>query len=120
MKRILVYIAAIVLVAGCANTTEITRVQVTPLGQVPKDSEAKFLYALPQTILKVELTVREERSIPGPYWEYAEKYLGLKEVVKKNSSRWTIWDVALDAHSEMDPSHFIPSMYLKGVLTEAH
>jgi hypothetical protein len=114
MKRILVYIAAIVLVAGCANTTEITRVQVTPLGQVPKDSEAKFLYALPQTILKVELTVREERSMPGPYWEYAEKYLGLKEVVKKKSSRWTIWDVALDAHSEMDPSHFYSLHVLDG------
>jgi len=114
MKKILAYIVALVLVAGCANTSEITRVQVTQLGQEPRDIEARFLYALPQTVLKVELTVREERSVPGPYWEYAERYLGLKEVVKKNSSRWSIWDVAMDVHSEMDPGHFYSLNVLEG------
>jgi hypothetical protein len=114
MRKIFVYITALILVAGCANTVEIAKLQVTPLGQDPKDSEAKFLYVLPQTVLKVELTVREERSVPGPYWEYAERYLGLKEVVKKNSSRWSIWDVAVDAHSEMDPRHFYSLHVLEG------
>jgi hypothetical protein len=114
MKKIFISMAALVLVAGCANTGDITRLQVTPLGQEPKDTEAKFLYALPQTVLKVELTVREERSVPGPYWEYAERYLGLKEVVKRNSSRWSIWDVAVDVHSEMDPRHFYSLNVLEG------
>jgi hypothetical protein len=114
MKRIAIYIFAILLMAGCAGTNELTRVQVTQLGQEPKDTEAKFLYALPQTVLKVELTVREERSVPGPYWEYAEKYLGLKEVVKKNSSRWSIWDVAIGEHSEMDPKHFYSLNVIEG------
>ena len=114
MKKIFVYIAVLVLVAGCGNTSEITKLQVTPLGQEPKDTEAKFLYALPQTVLKVELTVREERSVAGPYWEYAERYLGLKEVVKKNSSLWSIWDVAVDVHSEMDPRHFYSLNVIEG------
>lgn len=114
MKKILVYIAATVFVAACSSAVELTSLQVTPLGQEPKDSEAKYLYALPQSVLKVELTVREERSVPGPYWEYAERYLGLKEVVKKNSSRWSIWDVAVDVHSEMDPRHFYSLNVLEG------
>ena len=114
MKKILIYITAFVLVAGCGNAVELTRVQVTPLGQEPRDTEAKFLYALPQSVLKVELTVREEISVPGPYWEYAERYLGLKEVVRKNSSRWSIWDVAVDVHSEMDPRHFYSLNVLEG------
>jgi hypothetical protein len=114
MKRLVIYLTALVLVAGCAGTVDITRVQVTPLGQEPKESEAKFLYALPRSVLKVELTVREERSVPGPYWEYAERYLGLKEVVRTNSSRWSIWDVAIEGHSEMDPIHFYSLNVLEG------
>ncbi len=114
MKRRLIYLAALVLVAGCAGSAEMTSYQVSPLGQEPRDVETSFLYALPQTILKIELTVREDRSIPGPYWEYAEMYLGLKDVVQKNSSRWSIWDVAIDAHSEIDPRHLYSLNVLEG------
>ncbi len=106
--------AAILLMMGCANTVELTELQVSQLGLEPKDSESKLIYALPQTVLKVELTVREERSVPGPYWEYAERYLGLKEVVKNNSSRWSIWDVAVDVHSEVDPRHYYSLNVLDG------
>lgn len=114
MKRATLFVATLVWMAGCASTGEITRVQVTPLGQEPKDAEAKFLYALPQSVLKVELTVREERSVPGPYWEYAERYLGLKDVVSKNASRWSIWDVDIAEHSELDPTHFYSLNVLEG------
>ena len=113
MKKIIVYIAAVVLIAGCASTSEM-KVQVTPLGQEPKDVQDQYLYALPQTVLKVEVTLREVRSVPGPYWEYAEKYLGLKEVVKKKSSNWSIWDVAIAQHLELDPEHYYSLNVLEG------
>ena len=103
MKHIPIFLAALFLLGACASNVDMTRVQVSPLGQEPKDAEARFVYALPRSVLKVELTVREEISVPGPYWEYAERYLGLKEVVKKNASRWNIWDVAVEEHSQRDP-----------------
>ncbi|MCD4711200.1 MAG: DUF4831 family protein [Bacteroidales bacterium] len=105
MKKLVIYMAVSAMLAGCA-ITEPLQVRVTPLGQEPVKVKEKYLYALPQTVLKVEVTLREERSVPGPYWEYAEKYLGLKEVVKKKSSRWSIWDVAIGQHQELDPLHF--------------
>jgi len=111
--------AAALFAAGCGNTVEISKLQVSQLGQEPKDTESSLLYALPQTVLKVELTVREERSVPGPYWEYAERYLGLKEVVRKNSSRWSIWDVEVDTHSELDPRHFYSLNILEGSFNES-
>ena len=77
------------LLAGCA-ITEPLNFRVTPLGQEPAKVKEQYVYALQQTVLKVEVTLREVRSVPGPYWEYAEKYLGLKEVVKTKSSRWKI------------------------------
>ena len=110
--------AVAVILAGCA-TTKPLQVQVTPLGQEPKDVKERYLYALPQTVLKVEVTLREVRSIPGPYWEYAEKYLGLKEVVKKKSSQWSIWDVAINQHQELDPQYFYSLNIMGGDFDEA-
>jgi len=113
MKNLVYYIAVAAMLAGC-STTEPLQVLVTPLGQEPSRAKNRYLYVLPQTVLKVELTLREDRSIPGPYWEYAEKYLGLKEVVKKNSSRWSIWDVDIMQHQEMDPKHFYSLNVMEG------
>ena len=103
--------ASAALLAGCV-ATEPLNFRVTPLGQEPAKVKDQYVYALPQTVLKVEVTLREVRSVPGPYWEYAEKYLGLKEVVKAKSSRWNIWDVAIGQHQELDP--------LKGQCNKCH
>jgi len=106
--------AVATLLAGCA-TIEPLQVRVTPLGQEPAKVKQQFVYALPQTVLKVEVTLREVRSVPGPYWEYAEKYLGLKEVVRTKSSRWNIWDVVIGQHQELDPQHFYSLNVMEGV-----
>ncbi len=113
MKKLIYYMAFAALLTGCA-TTEPLKFRVTPLGQEPAKVKEQYLYVLPQTVLKVEVTLREERSVPGPYWEYAEKYLGLKEVVKKKSSRWNIWDVAIGQHLELDPLHFYSLNVIEG------
>ena len=109
--------AIVVLLAGCA-TTEPLQFRVTPLGMEPAKLKEQYVYALPQTVLKVEVTVRELRSIPGPYWEYAEKYLGLKEVVKTKSSKWNIWDVNISQHGELDPQHFYSLNVMAGEMDE--
>jgi hypothetical protein len=113
MKKLIYFAAFTALLAGC-STTQPVLLRVTPLGQEPAKVQDQYLYALPQTVLKVEVTVREERTIPGPYWEYAEKYLGLKDVVTKNSSRWSIWDVAIGQHLELDPQQFYSLNILEG------
>ena len=114
MKK-LFYMGLAVLLAGCA-TTEPLEVQVTPLGKEPAKIREQFVYALPQTVLKVEVTLREVQSIPGPYWEYAEKYLGLKDVVRTKMSQWTIWDVGIGQHLELDPQQFYSLNVIQGEL----
>ena len=106
--------AVATMLTACA-TTEPVLVRVTPLGQEPAKTKEQLVYALPQSVLKVEVTLREVRSVPGPYWEYADKYLGLKEVVKTKSRRWNIWDVAIAQHQELDPQHFYSLNVLEGV-----
>lgn len=117
MNKSLIYIVVAVLLAGCA-TTDPLQFRVTPLGKEPAKVKDQYLYALPQTVLKVEVTLREVRSVPGPYWEYAEKYLGLKEVVKTKSSQWDIWDVTIEQHQELDPQHFYSLNVMEGELRE--
>ncbi|MCK4751184.1 MAG: DUF4831 family protein, partial [Bacteroidales bacterium] len=74
----------------------------------------KHMYALPQTILKVEVTTQELVDVPGPYWESADKYLGITEVINKKASRWRIHDVKVTAHAEMDPRHAFTLNLLEG------
>ena len=114
MKKLRIIITSAVLLAACAST-EPLELRVTPLGQEPAKVKEQIVYALPQTVLKVEVTFQEVRSVPGPYWEYAEKYLGLKEVVRAKSSYWNIWDVAIGQHEELDPQHFYSLNVMDGV-----
>ncbi len=111
MKNFVLYTVAAMIMAGCATTT---RIQVTPLGQEPEEALENYLYALPQTVLKVEVTYQEVNSVPGPYWEYADKYLGITQVIKQPSSRWSIQDVVLTQHAELDPQHIYSLNVLEG------
>ena len=81
MKRIKPYLVAIAMIAGCATPKKM-QVQVTPLGEEPAQVLEKYMYALPQTVLKIEVVYEEVSNVPGPYWEYAEKYLGIAEIIK--------------------------------------
>ncbi len=102
MKQYIIFLFAVILISGCATTTPL-QVQVTPLGEEPAEVKEQYIYTLPETVLKVEVMVNLTKTIPGPYWEYAEKYLGIKDVVTQKSNRWEISHVTVTAHNELDP-----------------
>ncbi|HER08435.1 MAG TPA: DUF4831 family protein [Bacteroides sp.] len=115
MRNIVILSALAALLAGCVTSS---RILVTPLGTGPEDAEKTYVYALPQTILKVEVTCQEVRSVPGPYWEYAEKFLGIGEVIRQPSSSWDILDVEISHHTEADPGHLYSLHLLNGTFRE--
>ncbi len=63
-------------------------------------------YALPQTVITVDITVERTDKIKGPYANFVEKYLGLKDVIKKKSSFYKLTDVNISSYPERDPSQF--------------
>ncbi|HNW90798.1 MAG TPA: DUF4831 family protein [Bacteroidales bacterium] len=65
-----------------------------------------FYYALPRTFIKVDVVVDKTEQIRGPYAEYAEKYLGLTNVVKSNSTSYEISEYKLSTFAEPDPRQF--------------
>jgi hypothetical protein len=105
MKKNILLLATCALLAGCATQAPL-KIRVTPLGQEPDEAKATYLYALPMSVLRVEVTYREVRFLPGPYGEYAEKYLGITDVIRQKRSKWRIQEVSVTPHTEMDPQHF--------------
>ena len=63
-----------------------------------------FYYALPQTLLKVDVTVRKTLLYKGPYAEYAEKYLGITNIIKQDEAMYDIMNVKVSSFSQRDPA----------------
>jgi len=68
--------------------------------------KAGFYYSLPQTYVKVNVKVEQVEKIKGPYVEYANKYLGLQNIIKENSTSYQIADVEINTESERDPNQY--------------
>lgn len=62
-------------------------------------------YALPRTVLSVEVESHQTRTIPGIYSSYAESLLNLNVPVK-DSSHFEISKIIISSHTEADNSRY--------------
>ena len=113
MKKLIVVTTFAALMTGCFAPRAV-QLRVVPLGEKVPETLEQHMYILPQTVLKAEVEIREMIRVPGPYWEYAERYLGITEVIKQRSSQWQIQDVAITSHTEMDPAMVFQVNVLEG------
>lgn len=60
-------------------------------------------YNLPQTEIVVEANARYTISKPGPFYQYAERYLGTKDVVTTESRTWQLENIEIKRHTKSDP-----------------
>ena len=99
---------------GCA--TEVSVVRVT--GDTRLSTHGIYYY-LPRTVVVAEVKVKKTIYVPGPYQEYAEKYLGYSGVGKKTVN-YELMSVQLSALSEPDPEqvYFIQTPKGKGFAFE--
>ncbi len=65
-----------------------------------------LIYALPQTVIKIAVDMLEIRTYRGPYYRFAEKYLGITGAPQENKSRWVIKNVKLSTFPEADPGQY--------------
>jgi len=106
MKRALTFILIPILFAlGACTTTEyfINKTKVEKLVPGSRPSLSGVDYALPLTVLDVEVIAEKTITKPGPFAEYAERYLGVSEVPTREKTEWLIKDIALMSHAERDP-----------------
>lgn len=91
--------------SGC-EIPVLTRSTVTPLGDHMSISSGSIIYSLPQTTFHIEVLAKKTVYKQGPYYRYAEKYLGIEEKFPESSVKWTINDINISSYEEIDPDHY--------------
>lgn len=104
MKKIYLLLIAILFTIFSCKTTSETR--VSKMDSLTNQPENGIIYALPKTTLRFTVEALRTDIIPGPYYEYAEKYLGMDDVPKEDYSDWKISNITIDSYHEIDPTQF--------------
>ncbi|NVO03296.1 MAG: DUF4831 family protein [Bacteroidetes bacterium] len=69
-------------------------------------NEAGIYYALPQTVVSIEVKVKKNDLVKGPYAAFASKYLGLNNVAIANSTTYELAEIKVTNFAEPDSSQF--------------
>lgn len=103
IKPALIFIL-ISFVFGSCTTLEVvvnkTNVAKLIPGSPPKLNAVD--YALPLTVLDVEVFAEKKITKPGPFAAYAERYLGVTNVPTREQTEWIIKEIKLKSHPERD------------------
>ncbi len=65
-----------------------------------------FVYVLPRTSVRVSLQITRTIEKKGPFYDYREKYLGIDEGVAADLVSWSISDIRIGTHAEVDPDEY--------------
>lgn len=67
------------------------------------DTARGIVYLLPKTILQVEVETKCIQETPGMYFQYADRFLGMKEVIQSESIRYEITGFRVSSKTLPDP-----------------
>jgi len=63
-----------------------------------------IVYSLPRTGIRILTEVSQEKFFHGPYYEFAQKYIGVKNAPSTDSEVWKITDLKLETFGTPDPA----------------
>ncbi len=101
MKKYKLYFVALLMIAITACST-INVKHVDAKSEIPKNDG--IYYSLPKTAVTVEVTVDKIYKVKGPYFDYANKYLGLSNVISENSTTYNLDNIKLSSYTIPDPN----------------
>ncbi len=67
-------------------------------------NDASIVYGLPRTVFTIKVKMERTVELKGPYSQYAEDLLGLKNAIKSDQEYWEITGATVSTHEELDPS----------------
>lgn len=101
MNKFLIVSILTIFLMGC-STIDVVKVSNNTV--VPKAEG--FYYALPRTVITVDITVTKTDRNKGVYAEYASKFLGIKNALLANVTNYELSDIHINSFSEPDPENF--------------
>ena len=107
MKRTTIYQGGISLLCIFMTILAQAQISVYHIDQttVPRTQQGIF-YALPRTVVNVEVVIDRIENYKGPYAEYALRYLGLQNVVMANTVEYRISGIRITTSAEPDPGQY--------------
>lgn len=86
------YFFCILLLAFCQIST----------AQVVHENEAAVIYYMPKTELAITLEYDAVEQEPGIFYQYAERYLGTKDIVRESNTRYVLTNVHVTTLTSAD------------------
>jgi len=101
MKRIIILLITSFFIAGTvsAQRKEDKKKTAAELGIM----NGGVVYYLPRTGIRIMAEVSQEKFFHGPYFEFAQKYIGVKNAPSVDSELWKINDLKMETFGEPDP-----------------
>ncbi|MGC8865474.1 MAG: DUF4831 family protein [Bacteroidales bacterium] len=100
MKKYILSLWVIIALTGLS----LGQVNIYPVSSnTNKPDKNGVFFALPRTVVKVTVKVREIENMRGPYAEYATQLLGISNPVMQYSKEYEIADMNFEVLSEPDP-----------------
>lgn len=84
-------------------TTSLAFAQETKRLTAEKHNEYGLIYSLPQTHFDVEVVATKTTRKAGPYYQYAEKYLGISGAITQDTEEWSLTSVKVTPYGVPDP-----------------
>ncbi|WP_159520869.1 DUF4831 family protein [Sunxiuqinia indica] len=77
------------------------------IGVAPNEG---IVYSLPRTGIRIHVKAKQEKFFHGPYFQYAEALLGIKNAPTSDFESWVITDIQIETFSEPDPDQVYKAM----------
>ncbi len=88
--------------ASCSSQKDF--IHVENINNVSTARPDGIIYSLPKTTVTVKVTTINEVSVRGPYYQYAQKYLGTDDIITANSQKWILGNVEISSYPVKDTS----------------
>lgn len=106
MKRINILLAMLLWVASQMQA------------QLVQENETAIVYYMPKTELVITLSYERMEQKPGIFYQYAQRYLGAKDIVTKQKTTYRLSDIALSTLAIADPNRAYKVNMQKGYNTQ--
>lgn len=102
------FLVMLIILSSCLpgrKSVESRRI-IVPISDTVKNIQSGIIYALPRTVFTINVEMDRIIEKPGPYARYANDLLGLNDVILNESEYWSVRNIMVSTHEELDPSEY--------------
>ncbi|MFN8240971.1 MAG: DUF4831 family protein [Bacteroidales bacterium] len=85
---------------------EVSKATIKPYSDTTALFDGSLVYALPMTVLTVNVELEKTIERAGPYSRFAGDLLGIKDIITKDKETWEIKSISISSMQEPDPSEY--------------